>query len=157
MLRPDGALASSLVSAATGFKFSGERVGSVIMRNGWPVAAFVFHNWQGCELHLTAAVRGVVPVKDLRQIAAEIFASGAIQRVVVKVSEADERLKRRLPRLGFELEALAPDYFGLDEAAMVFVLLRSKQRLARLESEAPKVSTFAATTTDESGAPRYHS
>lgn len=155
MLNANGDEAAGLINQATGVICNNGVFGSVFTQDGWPIGAVVFHNFNACEIQLSAVIRGTASVRDVRQLARGVFTTGVIQRVVCKVAEDDERAKKRLVSLGFEVEALSLDYFGAGKSALVFVLFRNKQRVVRLEPDASAIPPIDATAANEPRA-RYH-
>lgn len=82
---------------------------------------FVFNNWNGANIELTAALDVPLTRGVLRAIRHYVFVQSKATRLSVHTKRSNKRVRRLMPRLGFEFEGIAKRYFGPTKADDAFV------------------------------------
>lgn len=105
--------------------------GFVIKDQQFPVGAYILNCYTGHDVQFTMASRCVLPISVARQIAKDCFVGLGVSRVTMKTRVSNTLARSALAAIGCNLECIARDYFG-DEDAAVYVLLKRDQKLVRL-------------------------
>jgi RimJ/RimL family protein N-acetyltransferase len=84
----------------------------------------VFNNWNGANIEITLASDNGLSRGAIRGIYYYLFSEVAAVRVTAHTRRSNKRMRKILPRLGFQYEGLAKRFYGLNKAddAFVFVL-----------------------------------
>lgn len=127
----DDARAKAFADANLGQDFAAPFIGLVVLNDhGKVVGAVILNGFiRGRNIDLTAVGRNVWTLGVVRAILRYCF--GRAARVTCRTSEHNATAIRALQAIGFEREGVMPDYFH-DGAAVVFGLLRRKQKLVKV-------------------------
>ncbi len=118
-----------------------ERTGSIIAkpyvaigatRDGVTfTAGAVFNNYNGSNIDISLASEGGVTRDTLREIYHYCFIRSKVNRITASTRRANKRMRKALPKLGFEFEAVCKSYFGSAKRDDAFVYALFKDRADR--------------------------
>lgn len=97
-----------------------------VVREDRLVGGFVFSQWTGASIEMSAHAPGCMRPGIVREIARYCFETNKVLRVRAKTRRSNVRVRKLLPRMGFEFEATLKEYYGADRAndALLFALDR---------------------------------
>jgi hypothetical protein len=129
LVRQDDGAARYYVEKELGIEIGSPFIGLLVEREGQQVGAVILNDYRpGRNIELTAHTCGNWGISDVRGIARYCFERA--KRITARTSVHNFRAIKMLETLGFEREGVMRDWFG-DSDAIVFGLLRSKQRIFR--------------------------
>jgi hypothetical protein len=123
-------VAKFMLEGVLGGEFCAPFSGFVVMDEGFPVGAYILNCYTGHDVEFTVALRAPLSIRLARQIARDCFEGLGVSRVTAKTRMSNAPARRGLEACGFNMESIARDHFG-DEDAAVYALLRRKQKLVR--------------------------
>jgi len=117
----------------------GDRIGDLISppyvsigaeREGQLCAGVVFNGWNGANIDISLASDGQLTRGAIRGIYHYVFEQSKATRATAHTRRSNKVMRRMLPRLGFEFEALLRQYYGPTKGddAFVFVLFPENAR-----------------------------
>jgi len=126
-------VAAYILQSVLGIGFAQPFSGFVISNErGMPVGAFLFNNYSGPNVELTICCDVPLGVRATRFIARMAFVELGARRITVHTRVSNARTIKAIQALGFICEGVRRDYFA-DEDAMAYALLKSEQRLIRID------------------------
>lgn len=105
--------------------------GLTIVEDGRRTGACIFNNYDGRDVHFTCVYSGVLKMQDARFVARYVFGQLGCHRCTAVTRMYNRRAIHALKKLGFIEEGILREHFH-DADGIVFGLLRSEQRIARL-------------------------
>ena len=131
--RRDDALAAQMIEATLGHPVVPPFAGLVAFDDeGAPVSAVILNNYTRRDVHVTAVNAGLFGVRAMRHLAWMIFVNMGCVRVTAVTRSDNEAAIAALHKLGFRREGCLRCHFD-GAAGLVFGLLRSEQKILRLE------------------------
>ena len=93
-----------------------------------PLAAFVFNDFTGANIELTAvSERGRLGLEIKRYIARYVFIQNGCRRLTVRTKKRNKRVLKLAPLLGFKYEGVQKHFYA-DDDAVVFGMLKEDCR-----------------------------
>ena len=127
-------LAKAAIQDALGVKIAQPFVGLVVVRDEQFCGAFIFNNYDCQNVDATAVIIEPFSLGDARNIARYVFETLGCKRVTCSTLSTNAKAINRLLALGFEREGVQKERFPAGDA-VIFGLLRSKQKILRLTHE----------------------
>jgi hypothetical protein len=132
-VKHDDTAARAIAEAALG-KTMGDNplVGFVLFDDeGRADGACLFNNWDGRDVNFTCVNNHRLRPTDARVIAKYVFEQLDCHRCTAITARHNASARKALRQLGFKIEGFLREHFP-DDDAVVYGLLRSEQRIARL-------------------------
>ncbi len=131
-VRHDDASAREIAESAFGKKIYEPFVG-LVLRNSYGCAdgACIFNNFDGRDVHFTCINRRPMRMADARFVANYVFKTMDCHRCTAITARHNAPARKALRQLGFRIEGFLREHFP-DDDAVVYGLLRSEQKIARL-------------------------
>lgn len=131
-LYQDDARAKAFADRELGQDFALPFIGLVVLNeHGKVIGAAILNNFiRGRNIDIAVVGRNAWTIGPVRGLARYCFERSA--RMTARTREDNAPAIRALISLGFEREGVMPDYFGDGVSAVVFGLLRRKQKLVKV-------------------------
>lgn len=131
MIVHDDALSRETIERVLQVKIYEPFCGIVIRHDSWIVGACIFNNYDTRDVHFTCAFDGSMTMRDARDIARFVFKQLGCHRCTAVTRSGNDRARKALEQLGFRVEGCLRQHF-VDDDGIIYGLLRSEQRIARL-------------------------
>lgn len=136
----DDRRAAAAIEAATGGQtFSPPFVGLVVTEGEALIAALVFNNFDRINLDLSICVLRPLRVGAIRDVARYVFGRLRVERLTCVTQAENKGAIDRALRLGFTFEGRQRRRFPGGKDGLMFSLLASEQKFARLKDGAEKI------------------
>ncbi len=131
-VKHDDEAARLIAEAAFGKKMYEPFVGLVLFDDkGQADGACIFNNWDGRDINFTCVNSHRLRPTDARFVAKYVFGQLNCHRCTAVTARHNSPARKALRQLGFKVEGFLREHFN-DDDGVVYGLLRSEQRIARL-------------------------